>query len=106
MGGEEVPDITPAGSDGSSSPPPVFTCPMMDAVEEKRKDALMAAWAGVVVAILGILSWNTYGFLACGVGAIVFGLYARPFAPMEANADFVAGGMLLAILVLRFAGVL
>jgi len=106
MGGEEVPDITPAGAEGSSSPPPVFECPLMDAVEEKRKEARMAAWAGVFVAILGVLSWSTYGFLACGVGALAFGLYARPFAPMEANADFVAGGMLLAILVLRFAGVL
>lgn len=106
MGGEQVPDITPAGAEGPSSPPPVFVCPMMDAVEEKRKEAMMAAWAGVMVAILGVLSWSTYGFLACGVGAIALGLYARRFAPMEANADFVAGGMLLAILGLRHVGVL
>ncbi|NIP34819.1 MAG: hypothetical protein GWN39_12085, partial [Thermoplasmata archaeon] len=55
---------------------------------------------------IGVLSWSTYGFLVCGVGAIGFGLYARRFAPMEANACFAAGALLMAVLALRFAGLL
>lgn len=95
--GEGVPDITP---------PAIAECPFIDAVEENRKEARMAAWAGVIVAILGVLSWSTYGFLACGMGAIAFGLYARRFAPVEALADFTAGCMLLGVLALRVAGLL
>lgn len=97
-----MPDITPAGGLEKVSLPPMAECPLIDAVEEKRKEARMVAWAGVIVAILGVLSWSSYGFLACGGGAIAFGLYARRYAPMEALADFVAGGMLLVIFSLRF----
>ena len=66
----------------------------------------MAAWGGILVAILGVLSWSAYGFIACGLAALVFGAYARRYAPMEANAAFAAGALLLAVLVLRLLGVL
>jgi hypothetical protein len=81
-------------------------CPLIDAVEEKRGEARMAAWAGILIAILGVLSWSTYGFLVCGAAAIAFGIYARRFAPTEALADFAAGGMLLVVFALRLAGVI
>jgi hypothetical protein len=81
-------------------------CPLVDALEEKRKEARMAAWAGVLVAILGVLSWSTYGFFACGVAAVAFGAYSRRYAPIEALADFSAGGMLLVIFGFRLVGVL
>ena len=97
MGGEGVPGFIPQET---------AECPLIDAVEEKRKEARMAAWAGVIVAVLGVLSWSTYGFLACSLGAITFGLYARRFAPIEALADFAAGCMLLGVLGLRLAGLL
>ncbi|UCC93332.1 MAG: hypothetical protein JSW25_01280 [Thermoplasmata archaeon] len=100
MTDEEVPDITPV------EPLPTAECPLIDAVEEKHREARMAAWAGVLVAILGVLSWSTYGFLVCGGAAVAFGLYARRYAPMEAYADYTAGGMLLALFLLRLAEVL
>lgn len=75
-------------------------------MERKYGQARNAAWAGVLIAILGVLSWNTYGFFVCGLGAIVFGFYARPFAPHEAMADLAAGGMVLGVLGLRHIGLL
>jgi hypothetical protein len=81
-------------------------CPLVDGVEKAHREAVIAAWGGILVAVLGVLSWSTYGFLACGVGALAFGVYARRYAPMEANADFAAGGLLLAVLALRLSGVL
>jgi hypothetical protein len=79
---------------------------MIDAIEERRKDARRAAWAGILIAILGVLSWNTYGFLVCSIAAMVFGLYAYRWAPREALADFVVGGMLLVVLALRLGGII
>lgn len=94
---EKVPDLVP---------PMSAECPLVDQVERRRQEAVMAAWAGIIVAIIGVLSWSTYGFGACGAGAVVFGLYARRCAPMQANACFAAGALLLAVLSLRLAGVL
>jgi hypothetical protein len=81
-------------------------CPLVDEAGKRHQDAVMAAWGGIILAIVGVLSWSTYGFAACGLGAIGFGLYARRWAPMEANACFAAGALLLAVLALRLAGVL
>jgi hypothetical protein len=78
----------------------------VDVVERRYEQARTAAWAGVVIAILGVLSWNTYGFLFCGLGAIAFGLYAMGFASREALADFAAGAMVLGVLGLRYLGLL
>ncbi len=94
---DHVPDLSPPGAG---------ECPLIDEVEKRHQEAVMAAWAGVIVAIIGVLSWSTYGFLVCGAGAIGFGLYARRFAPMEANACFAAGALLVAVLALRLAGLL
>jgi hypothetical protein len=74
--------------------------------EERYREARTAAWLGVAVAILGVLSWSAYGFAACGAGAIACGLYARRYAPSESMACFVAGAMLLAVLGLRLGDVL
>jgi len=73
-------------------------------IERKGSEARTAAWAGVLVAILGVLSWNTFGFLVCAAGAFAFGAYARAFAPREAMADLAAGSLLLAVLGLRLGG--
>jgi hypothetical protein len=100
MAEDVVPDIA------TSVPQQMAECPLIDAVEEKRKEARMVAWAGVLIAIMGVLSWSTYGFFACGGAAIVFGLYARRFAPTEGLADLAAGGMLLVIFGLRLSGIL
>lgn len=103
---DEILDITPPPPDGMAPMPPMGECPLVDEMEEKYNEARTAAWVGVVVAILGVLSWSTYGFLVCGAGAIACGLYARRYAPMEAIADIVAGAMLLVILGLRVGGIL
>lgn len=81
-------------------------CPLIDVMEEKHREARTAAWVGVALAIFGVLSWSAYGFLVCGAGAIICGLYARRYAPMEAMADYVAGAMLLVILFLRLGDLL
>jgi hypothetical protein len=103
--GEDVPDLTPAPPGGG---PPVVEagCPLIDEVEKRHQEAVMAAWGGILVAIIGVLSWSTYGFAACGLTALAFGAFARRYAPMEANACFAAGALLLTVLVLRLAGVL
>jgi len=106
MTDDQVPIITPPGSSEGATPPPMAGCPFIDEIEEQHREARTVAWVGVAVAIFGVLSWSAYGFLVCGAGAIICGLYARRYASMEAVADFVAGAMLLAILGLRAGGVL
>lgn len=106
MTGDRVPDLTPRDGGGAQAPPACPGCPAADVIERKESEARTAAWAGVLVAILGVLSWHTYGFLVCAAGAMVFGLYARGFAPREALADFAAGALLLGVLGLRLAGVI
>ena len=106
MNGDGVPDISPRGEGYGPPSDACPECPIVDAIERKEQEARMAAWAGILVAILGVLSWNTWGFLICGTGAIVFGLYARRFAPHQARADFAAGAIVLVVLILRMADVL
>ena len=93
----EVPDLSPPGA---------VECPLVDEGEKRRHEAVTASWAGIIVAIVGVLSWSTYGFTVCGLGALVAGLYARGHAPAEANGPLAASVLLLALLALRLAGVL
>ncbi len=104
MTGDGVPDLTPRREGGPPAAPECPGCPAEDVIERKESEARTAAWAGVLVAILGVLSWNTYGFLACAAGAAVFGAYARRFAPREAMADVAAAALLLGVLGLRLGG--
>jgi hypothetical protein len=103
---DRVPDLSPPSDGGVEGCPPSMECPLIDMAEKRHQEAVMAAWGGIIIAILGVLSWSTYGFLACGLGAFAFGVYARRHAPMEANACFAAGALLLAVLVLRLGAVL
>lgn len=101
-----VPDITPGRFDDLPESLSCPECPIADVIERKEKEARTAAWAGILVAVMGVLSWNEWGFLMGGIGAIGFGLYARAFAPQQAMAAFVAGSMALGVLAMRFAGLL
>jgi hypothetical protein len=103
--GEDLRDLTPEPAKGER-PVVEAGCPLIDEVEKRHQEAVMAAWGGIIVAIIGVLSWSTYGFAACGLGALAFGVYARRYAPMEANACFAASALLLVVLSLRLAGVL
>jgi hypothetical protein len=102
---KDVPDLTP-GPANRETPVVETGCPLVDEVEKRHQEAVMAAWGGIIVAIIGVLSWSTYGFAACGLGALAFGVYARRYAPMEANACFAAAALLLVVLGLRLTGVL
>jgi hypothetical protein len=101
-GGEKaVRDLTPSGDAESMPPPACDGCSLADVIERKEREARGAAWAGVLAAILGTMSWQTIGFAGGGVGAIAFGLFARNFAPREARAAYVAGILALVVLALR-----
>ena len=91
---------------GSATPPACPECPLVDVMERKASEARMAAWAGVLVTILGVVSWTTLGFAAGGVGAIALGLYARTFAPRESYGALTGGGLALAVLALRLLDLL
>jgi len=106
QGERTVPDITPTHFDDLPESLSCPECPIADVIERKEKEARTAAWAGILVAVLGVLSWNEWGFLMGGIGAIIFGLYARGFAPQQAMAAFVAGAMALGVLGMRLAGLL
>lgn len=106
MTADRVPDLSTTLDGGDAGCPPTMECPLIDMAEKRHQEAVMAAWGGVIVAILGVLSWSTYGFLACGLSALAFGAYARRHAPMEANACFVAGAMLFVVLALQLGGLL
>lgn len=99
--GEGIRDLTPSGGDMATPPPACDGCSLADVIERKEREARGAAWAGVLAAVLGVLSWQTIGFAGGGVGAIAFGLYARNFAPREAKAAYAAGALALAVLALR-----
>ena len=105
MSGGEVPDLGPGGARGGGAEE---ACPgrvIVDAIERRQQEARNAEWAGVLVAVLGVLTWNPWGFLACGICALAFGLYARRFAPMESWGALAAGGMLLVVYGLSLADV-
>ncbi len=104
--GGTPPDITPGQFDGLPESLSCPECPIAEVIERKEKEARTAAWAGILVAFLGVLSWNEWGFLMGGIGGIGFGQYARAFAPQQAVAAFVAGAMVLGVLGMRFAGLL
>jgi rubredoxin len=104
--GGSVPDITPGRFNDLPESLSCPECPIADVIERKEKEARTAAWAGILVAVMGVLSWNEWGFLMGGIGAIGFGLYARAFAPQQAMAAFVAGAMALGVLAMRYAGLL
>ncbi len=101
-----VPDLTPGPGDGSPPPAECPGCSLADAIEKKEREARAAAWAGLLVAVLGVMSWSTWGFLMGGVGAFAFGLYARGFAPYQAWGAFTAGALALGVLGLRLLGLL
>lgn len=104
--GRTPPDITPGQFKDLPESLSCPECPIAEVIERKEKEARTAAWAGILVAILGVLSWNEWGFLMGGIGAIGFGLYARNFARQQAVAAFVAGAMALGVLGMRLAGLL
>ena len=104
--GGTVPDITPGRFDDLPESLSCPECPIADVIERKEKEARTAAWAGILVAVMGVLSWNEWGFLMGGIGAIGFGLYARAFAPQQAVAAFMAGAMALGVLAMRLADLL
>jgi hypothetical protein len=98
--GEGVRDLTP--DVGTEMPPAACEgCSLADVIERKEKEARRAAWGGVLVAIMGVMSWQTIGFIGGGIGAIIFGLYARNFAPREALAAYAGGILALAVFALR-----
>ena len=100
--GGGVRDLTPR-SVGTMAPPPACQgCNLADVIERKEREARGAAWAGIAVAVLGVMSWRTVGF----VGAIAFGLYARNFAPQQYIAALVAGALALGVLALRLTRLL
>ena len=100
-GQDDVPDLTPGPGDGSPSPAECPMCSLADVIEKKEKEARAAAWAGLLVAVLGVMSWSTWGFLMGGVGALAFGLFARRFAPYQAWGAFTAGALAFGVLGLR-----
>jgi hypothetical protein len=97
-------DLTPSVAGPDALPAPACDgCSLADAIERKEREARGAAWAGVLVAVLGVMSWTTVGFIGGGVGAVAFGLYARVFAPREHLAALVAGALAFCVLALRLA---
>jgi hypothetical protein len=101
-----VPDLTPRTSGVAGPPPACDGCAIADVIQRKEREARGAAWAGVLAAILGVMSWSTLGMAGGAVGAFAFGLYARAFAPRESLGAFTGGALALAVLALRLAGLL
>ncbi len=104
--GGTPPNISPRQFDGLPESISCPECPIAEVIERREREARTAAWAGILVAVMGVLSWNEWGFLMGGIGAFGFGLYARTFAPQQAVAAFAAGAMALGVLVMRYAGLL
>ena len=101
-GAGTIRDLTPAVGGPDALPAPACGgCDLADAIERKEREARGASWAGVLVAVLGVMSWTTVGFLGGGIGAVAFGLYARAFAPREHLAALVAGALAFGVLALR-----
>ena len=100
-GGKDVPDLSPGPGKMPAPPPGCPECAIADVIERKEKEARTAAWAGLLIAVLGVMSWSTWGFLMGAVGAFAFGLYARRFAPYQAWGSFTAGVLAMGVLALR-----
>ena len=60
--GGTPPDITPGLSDDLPESLSCPECPIAEVIERKEKEARTAAWAGILVAVLGVMSWNEWGF--------------------------------------------
>jgi hypothetical protein len=103
---DDIPVLASGHADGSPPPAACPECPLADAIERKEREARAAAWAGLLVAVLGVMSWSTWGFLLGGVGALALGVYARRFAPSQAWGAISAGAMALGVLGLRLSGLL
>ena len=101
---EEVRDLTPSSPTMGTPPAACDGCAIADVIERKEREARAAAWAGVLAAILGTMSWNEFGMVAGGIAGFVFGLYARAFARLESYASFSGGVIALVVLALRLAG--
>jgi hypothetical protein len=101
---KEIPDLTPGEASSQAPPAACEGCSLAEAIERKEREARGAAWAGVLVAILGVMSWNTIGMAGGGLGAVAFGLYARNFAPREANGALAGGALALVVFGMRMAG--
>ena len=60
MTGGGAPDITPRGEAGDALPPACPECPIADVLERREREARTAAWAGILVAVMGVLSCHCH----------------------------------------------
>jgi hypothetical protein len=100
----DVPDLGPV--DAPQFEAACEECPIVDVMERRRREGRMAAFAGVLVAVLGVMSWTELGAGGGGIASIALGAYSYRIEPAFALAPIVAGALALGVLAMHLLDVL